>query len=95
MSQREHDEAMAGENKQIVFKGYIEGNPKESDMELVVGKRLDKLPAGDGGGEAAMLVKNLYLSCDPYMRGRMRDFHGSHIPPFLPGSVPNSIFSFQ
>nr|GMC52085.1 2-alkenal reductase (NADP(+)-dependent) [Ipomoea batatas] len=86
MSEQEYDEAAAGENKQIIFKGYIEGVPKETDMELVVGKRPDKLPAGDGG-EAVMLVKNLYLSCDPYMRGRMRDFHGSYIPPFLPGSV--------
>nr|GME18822.1 2-alkenal reductase (NADP(+)-dependent) [Ipomoea batatas] len=87
MSEQEHDEAAAGENKQIIFKGYIEGIPKETDMEVVVGKRPDKLRGGDGGGEAVMLVKNLYLSCDPYMRGRMRDFHGSYIPPFLPGSV--------
>nr|GMC55911.1 2-alkenal reductase (NADP(+)-dependent) [Ipomoea batatas] len=86
MSEKEHDEAAAGENKQIIFKGYIDGVPKETDMELVVGKRPDKLRGGDGG-EAVMLVKNLYLSCDPYMRGRMRDFHGSYIPPFLPGSL--------
>ncbi|XP_031118397.1 2-alkenal reductase (NADP(+)-dependent) isoform X2 [Ipomoea triloba] len=86
MSEQEHDEAAVGENKQIIFKGYIDGVPKETDMEVVVGKRPDKLRGGDGG-EAVMLVKNLYLSCDPYMRGRMRDFHGSYIPPFLPGSV--------
>lgn len=71
-------------NKQIIFKGYIEGVPKESDMELRLGKKI-KVEAPKGS--AAFLVKNLYLSCDPYMRGRMRDFHGSYIPPFVPGSV--------
>ncbi|KAG6402342.1 hypothetical protein SASPL_139220 [Salvia splendens] len=71
-------------NKQILFKGYIEGVPKESDMEFKLGNGM-KLEAPKGSG--AFLVKNLYLSCDPYMRGRMRDFHGSYIPPFVPGSV--------
>ncbi|VFQ62560.1 unnamed protein product [Cuscuta campestris] len=82
---RDCDAAVAGENRQVIFKGYIEGIPKETDMELVTGNRPVNLPDGDGG--AIMLVKNLYLSCDPYMRGRMRDFRGSYIPPFLPGSV--------
>ena len=72
------------ENKQVIFKGYIEGVPKETDMELKVGNMI-KLEAQKGSG--AFLVKNLYLSCDPYMRGRMRDFQGSYIPPFNPGSV--------
>ncbi|KAI3963234.1 hypothetical protein MKX01_030364 [Papaver californicum] len=53
-------------NKQIIFRDYIEGSPKETDMIVNV---------------------NLYLSCDPYLRGRMRNFHGSYIPPFSPGSV--------
>uniref|UniRef100_M1C553 Alcohol dehydrogenase n=1 Tax=Solanum tuberosum TaxID=4113 RepID=M1C553_SOLTU len=73
------------ENKQIIFKGYIEGIPKESDMELKIGKKLnlEKVPKGSNG----LLVKNLYLSCDPFMRGRMRNFTGSYIPPFVPGEV--------
>lgn len=72
------------ENKQIIFKGYIERAPMETDMELRLGNNI-KLEAPRGSG--AFLVKNLYLSCDPYMRARMRDFHGSYLPPFLPGSV--------
>ncbi|KAL6504027.1 hypothetical protein OROGR_025950 [Orobanche gracilis] len=72
------------ENKQIIFKGYIEGTPKETDMELRLGKKI-RLEAPKGSG--AFLVKNLYLSCDPYMRGRMRDFHDSYLPPFVPGSI--------
>ncbi|XP_027350756.1 2-alkenal reductase (NADP(+)-dependent) isoform X6 [Abrus precatorius] len=55
------------ENKQVIFKGYIEDVPKESDMELRVSKFELKLPPQAN----AILVKNLYLSCDPYMRGRM------------------------
>lgn len=71
-------------NKQVIFKNYIEGAPKETDMELKLGKNM-KMEAPEGSG--ALVVKNLYLSCDPYMRGRMRDFLGSYIPPFVPGSV--------
>ncbi|KAI3411713.1 PKS_ER domain-containing protein [Psidium guajava] len=72
------------ENKQVIFKGFIKGAPMETDMELKVGSIIDsglKAPPGSG----AFLVKNLYLSCDPYMRGRMRNSHASYIPPFVPG----------
>ncbi|KAK8532236.1 hypothetical protein V6N12_053682 [Hibiscus sabdariffa] len=67
------------ENKQVVLQRYIEEAPKETDMAMGMGKIELKAPKGS----AALLVKNLYLSCDPYMRGRMRDFHGSYIPPFV------------
>lgn len=84
------------ENKQVILKGYIDAIPQETDMELKLSKIHLTLPPS----ESAILVKNLYLSCDPYMRGRMRDFHGSYIPPFVPSQVlylPNyqtSIFHF-
>lgn len=71
-------------NKQVIFKGYIDGIPKETDMELKFSNNIQfnhQLPS------QALLVKNLYLSCDPYMRGRMRDFHGSYIPPFVPSKA--------
>jgi NADPH-dependent curcumin reductase CurA len=71
------------DNNQVIFKGYIETLPKETDMELKVSKIKLKAPKGSG----AILVKNLYLSCDPFMRGRMRDFQGSYIPPFVPGQA--------
>ena len=67
----------------MIFKGYIDGVPQVTDFELKVGRI--KLEAPNGSGH--FLVKNLFLSCDPYMRGRMRDFHGSYIPPFVPGQV--------
>ncbi|GMP55419.1 hypothetical protein CsSME_00020240 [Camellia sinensis var. sinensis] len=91
MERKEEEEvAVVVENKQIIFKGYIEGIPTESDMELKLGNKF-KLKVSseeeEEGCNGALVVKNLYLSCDPYMRGRMRHFFGSYIPPFVPGSV--------
>ncbi|XP_015962933.1 2-alkenal reductase (NADP(+)-dependent) [Arachis duranensis] len=81
------EEAVVMENKQVIFKGYIDGVPHETDMELKVSKiDLSKIQ-GSGSGSGSILVKNLYLSCDPYMRGRMRDFRESYIPPFVPGQA--------
>lgn len=78
------------QNRQVIFKEYIERAPQETDMEVKISEIELKAPKGSG----ALLVKNLYLSCDPYMRGRMRNFHGSYIPPFVPGQVivPSSDF---
>lgn len=70
-------------NKQVLFRGFITGAPKETDMEFRVGTAKLRIPDGFRG----VLVKNLYLSCDPYMRGRMREVYNSYIPPFSPGSV--------
>lgn len=70
--------------KQLVLKGYVDDElPKESDMELKLGDIINIQHLKEG----QLLVKNLYLSCDPYMRGRMRNFHASYIPPFQPGHV--------
>ncbi|KDP35123.1 hypothetical protein JCGZ_10657 [Jatropha curcas] len=65
-------------NKQVILKNYVSGFPKESDMEIVTSSIRLKIPEGN---KDAVLVKNLYLSCDPYMRGRMtkRD-----TPTFVP-----------
>ncbi|XP_064934507.1 2-alkenal reductase (NADP(+)-dependent) [Musa acuminata AAA Group] len=71
-------------NKQVVLKEFVVGAPKETDMEIRQGKASLRAPTGV---EGAIVVKNLYLSCDPYMRGRMRDYSDSYIPPFQPGSV--------
>ncbi|GAB4835333.1 hypothetical protein Ancab_000244 [Ancistrocladus abbreviatus] len=71
------------ENKQVIFKGYIQRAPLETDMELKVGNKI-KLKASNGSG--AILIKNLYLSCDPFMRARLRESYGSYLQPFVPGS---------
>ncbi|CDP08094.1 unnamed protein product [Coffea canephora] len=71
------------ENKQVILKHYVRGSPKESDMEIRTGKTKLKLPEGSSG---AIVVKNLYLSCDPYMRNRMSKVEGSYVESFTPGS---------
>ncbi|KAM1260331.1 hypothetical protein ACFX2G_026363 [Malus domestica] len=71
-------------NKQVILRNYVTGFPKESDMQLVTAATTElKLPEGSIG----VLVKNLYLSCDPYMRGRMTKREpGSYVGCFVPGS---------
>ncbi|KAH9323491.1 hypothetical protein KI387_018130, partial [Taxus chinensis] len=72
-------------NKQVILKDYVTGVPKESDMLL----KCTKLPLQLKDGSTDVLVKNLYLSCDPYMRGRMKNITSYFIAPFTPGSVIN------
>jgi NADPH-dependent curcumin reductase CurA len=69
-------------NKQVVLKDYINGSPKESDMELKTSTITLKVPEGS----KAILLKNLYLSCDPYMRNRMVKDEGNWVDSFTPGS---------
>ncbi|GFY82834.1 zinc-binding dehydrogenase family protein [Actinidia rufa] len=69
-------------NKQIILRDYVSGFPKESDMLARSGSMGLKVAEGSNG----VVVKNLYLSCDPYMRSRMRQLQGSYVQSFTPGS---------
>lgn len=70
-------------NKQVLLRDFITGFPKETDMVFTVGKIRLKVP----DGSKAVLVKNLYLSCDPYMRNRMSKMEEpSYVSSFTPGS---------
>ncbi|XP_076939213.1 2-alkenal reductase (NADP(+)-dependent)-like [Bidens hawaiensis] len=70
-------------NKQTVLKSYVNGFPKESGMLLNASATISlKLPEGSN----AVLVKNLYLSCDPYLRIQMTKAEDSYFPPFALGS---------
>nr|XP_028963950.1 2-alkenal reductase (NADP(+)-dependent)-like isoform X2 [Malus domestica] len=78
-------------NKHVILRDYVTGFPKESDMQLVTAAATKlKLPEGSTG----VLVKNLYLSCNPYMRGRMtkREPGGSYVPSFVHSSVLVRLF---
>jgi NADPH-dependent curcumin reductase CurA len=66
-------------SREIRLKSRPVGIPKESDFEMV------EVPVPDLG-ENQLLVKNLYMSVDPYMRGRMTDLR-SYIPPFEIGQT--------
>ncbi|XP_044466658.1 2-alkenal reductase (NADP(+)-dependent)-like [Mangifera indica] len=73
-------------NKQVLFKNFVEGFPKESDMEVKTSSISLKVEEGSN----AIVVKNLYLSCDPYMRNRMthsdQETDDPEFLPFTPGS---------
>uniref|UniRef100_A0A803NXZ3 Oxidoreductase N-terminal domain-containing protein n=1 Tax=Cannabis sativa TaxID=3483 RepID=A0A803NXZ3_CANSA len=68
-------------NKQVLLKDYVRGFPKESDMTITSSTLKLKLPQSSKG----VLLKNLYLSCDPYMRGRMSQ-REPYVDSFNPGS---------
>jgi hypothetical protein len=74
-------------NKQVILKDYVSGFPKESDMIIVESTITLKLPQGSN----ELLLKNLYLSCDPYMRIMMTKDTTSGIGALTPGSVCHAI----
>ena len=82
----------------VVLKRHVTGFPTEEDMEVVVGTVRLGVPAGS---TSAVLVKNLYLSCDPWMRGRMSKHDEgatAPAPDFVIGEVRlqnSSTFSLQ
>ncbi|KAG6395442.1 hypothetical protein SASPL_146087 [Salvia splendens] len=81
-------------NKQVILKNYVETSLKESDMSLRTSKIQLKIPSGCDG---AVLVKNLYLSCDPFIINRMKK-REVYIASYTPDSVnsrPPSLFPFD
>ena len=66
-------------NQQILLKSRPVGEPKESDFTLV------ETPIPEPG-EGEVLNRTIYLSLDPYMRGRMSD-RESYATPVELGSV--------
>ena len=70
---------MAEVNRQITLAARPVGVPKESDFKLVEGP----VPSA---GQGEVVAKTLFLSVDPYMRGRMNDAK-SYAPPVQIGEV--------
>uniref|UniRef100_A0A0D9XQX6 Enoyl reductase (ER) domain-containing protein n=1 Tax=Leersia perrieri TaxID=77586 RepID=A0A0D9XQX6_9ORYZ len=56
-------------NKKVVLRRYVTGQLKVDDMEVVTTTVQPRVPPAMS--TPAVMVKNLYLSCDPWMRGRM------------------------
>ena len=52
--------------KSVVLRRRPDGEPREDDFEIVT-DALPQLPPG------MVLVRNIWLSIDPYMRGRLSD----------------------
>jgi NADPH-dependent curcumin reductase CurA len=67
-------------NQQICLTEYPVGMPSENNFKLVQ----VEIPQPTNEGE--FLVRNIWMSVDPYMRGRMRKEGNSYIPPFKLGA---------
>ncbi|KAH7852274.1 hypothetical protein Vadar_022671 [Vaccinium darrowii] len=73
--------------KQVILRDYVSGFPEESDFEL----RSGKIRLNVAEGSKLVVVENLYLSCDPYMRSRMRNSIIRYVSSFSPGSVSSHL----
>jgi hypothetical protein len=65
-------------HRRVVLVRRPPGEPAESDF------RIEEVPVPEPGPRQ-ILVRNIYLSLDPYMRGRMRDVAGYAAPVALGG----------
>jgi NADPH-dependent curcumin reductase CurA len=70
---------MAEVNREIHLAARPNGAPKDSDFELA------ETPVPTPG-DGEVLVRNVYMSVDPYMRGRMNDMR-SYVPSFQIGQA--------
>lgn len=61
-------------SRTVLFKNRPKGKPSTSDFEIIQEENPEP-------GEGEILLKALYISVDPYLRGRMRD-EKSYIEPF-------------
>ena len=66
-------------SREIRLKSRPSGMPEDDNFELAEVKLEDPR-------EGEVLVKNHYISVDPYMRGRMND-RESYVPPFQIGKT--------
>lgn len=89
---REEAEAVELRNKQVILRGYVSGFPSKDDFELRTSVIKSKVPEGSNG----VLLQNLYLSIDPYLRLRMRKIEvpGYYFTSFTPGSVSKTVLCF-
>ncbi len=77
-------------NKQVILKDYVSGFPKRI-RHVREYKQYHKIEGSNG-----IVVKNLYLSCDPYMRKyrTKKAVSGSYADSLKPGSVSQRVPHF-
>jgi NADPH-dependent curcumin reductase CurA len=68
-------------NRQVQLARRPQGAPVPGDFRILDGP----VPVPM---EGELLLRNLYLSLDPYMRGRMNDSHSSYAPPYALDAPP-------
>ena len=71
---------MADVNRQVTLAARPVGFPKDSDFKLIEG------PVPEPG-DGEVVIRAIYASVDPYMRGRMND-RKSYAPPVQIGEYP-------
>ena len=71
---------MSKTNRQFVLASRPSGYPKESDFGLI------ESPVSEPS-DGQLLVRTIFLSVDPYMRGRMNNNRGSYASPVENGKV--------
>lgn len=67
-------------NREVRLKSYPDGLPTKNCFEMVEAE-IPPLSQGQ------MLIRNVWMSVDPYMRGRMNPGRQSYVPPFELGKV--------
>lgn len=79
---------MTTPNKTFIYKSHPSGLPIAGENIVTEDRPIDLSAVPSGG----LVVKNLYASFDPYMRGRMRDAKiKSYAPPFdVDGAISNA-----
>lgn len=81
-------EAEVVKKKQVMLKVYVTGLPEESDFNIRLQPTTSlKVPESSNNG---VLVKNLFLSCDPFMRLLMQKPESS-LQDVLSGYSPGSV----
>jgi NADPH-dependent curcumin reductase CurA len=80
-SPRRGECSMADVSREVRLAARPVGLPREQDFEIA------EVPVPDPGPEQVE-VRNIYMSVDPYMRGRMNDVR-SYTPPFAIGEPLN------
>ncbi len=65
-------------NRQVLLAAYPDGFPADSDFTI------EETPVPEAAA-GEVLVRNIYMSVDPYMRGRMTDATNRYVPPFKIG----------
>lgn len=71
-------------NMKVKLRDWVIGSPKESDMCVSSEDTIElEVPQGSNG----ILVKHLYLSCDPCLQFLMKGTYSGSFPPHSPGQV--------
>ncbi|XP_039167246.1 2-alkenal reductase (NADP(+)-dependent) isoform X3 [Eucalyptus grandis] len=74
-------------NKQMALSDYVSCYPTVDDMEV----RREEMKLEVPRGSKAVVVKNLYLSCDTYMRLLRNRTADELLKPYTPGSVSSLV----